>query len=496
MTLKVSTAHNSLFKRLLSIALPITLLVGFLYAGLIAVIETQTLKNRQQDQVINNIAQLAKVIAIPTWNLDQQFISSYLEQYALDPYIECIELLSDANLKEYAPKGCTHPKSNASLHSEAILYEGQYIGVVVASYTIELDKDRLLFILLSRIPIAFVALLSIFIVFFSVFRRRVMVPIESMIRSLEEFQKTNIHQPVDWDSQDEIGTLVTTFNRTQAQQAIHDEMLLSAKEKAERAFQELQNTQEQLVESEKMASLGSLVAGISHEINTPLGVARTSASHVEDALKQVQEQFESGAITKQDLDDFLHLANDGIKLMTVNLMRASELMTSFKQVSSDQSHDEIRTFNLYEYLQETLYTLKPNLKKYRVAVLLDCDQHLTITSYPGAIAQIMTNLIMNSLIHAYELEDHGEIRIEVSLKEDSIQIHYQDNGKGMSADVQQRIFDPFFTTRRGEGGTGLGMHIIYNLVNHKLKGRIKVSSEVGRGTHFDIVIPKTLASQG
>lgn len=473
-------------------AIPVTLLVGVLYAGIISVIETQSLKNRQTEQVIANVAQLAQVIAIPTWNLDQQFIASYLEQYALSPYIKCIELLSDASLKEYAPKGCEHPKDDVSLHSEPIIYEDQYIGVVVASFEIELDQDRLMFILLSRIPVALMALLTIFAVFFLLFNRWVMRPIQAMISSLQEFQRTSIHQPVDWQSNDEMGTLVNTFNRTQVLQVEHDEMLLSEKEKAEQALRELQNTQDQLVESEKMASLGSLVAGISHEINTPLGVARTSASHIEDSLNQIRNLFEEGTITKKDMKEFLDITSDGIRLMTINLVRASELMTSFKQVSSDQSHDEIRQFNLYDYLQETLYTLKPNLKRYQIAVLLDCDENLVIKSFPGAFSQILTNLIMNSLTHAYEVEDQGTIRIEISTLDDMIHIHYQDDGSGMPEEVQQKIFDPFFTTRRGEGGTGLGMHIVYNLVNHKLRGSIKVSSEVGRGTHFTIHLPQNL----
>ncbi|MFY0640340.1 MAG: HAMP domain-containing histidine kinase [Bermanella sp.] len=486
---------NSLVKRLFFISLPFTLLAGVLYAAVIIYIESQSLKATQLAQVKTQVQQLAKVVAIPTWNLDQQFINNYLTQYAQDPHILCIELMSDANFTENSPENCQHPESaDVELFSEPIIFENQYIGVVVASFRVELDNDRLKFILLSRIPTALVALLSIFIVVFLVFRRWVVTPIESIMKSIEASQEDGKHHPVDWSSNDEIGTLVETFNEAQQQQVQHDEMLTSERDKAEQALVELKHAQSQLVESEKMASLGSLVAGISHEINTPLGVARTSASYVEDSLKQLETGFYEGTLTKNELKVFIDTFNDGIRLMTANLVRASDLMTSFKQVSADQSYDEDRDFNLNDYLQETLYTLKPNLKRYQVAIILDCEPDIIIHSLPGALSQVFTNLIMNSLIHAYEPSDNGNIRIQVKQLKEDIEITYSDDGKGMSDDVRKKIFDPFFTTKRGNGGTGLGMHIIYNIVSHKLQGTIDVNSTLGEGSQFIITLPKKVST--
>jgi len=491
--LPVHVHKNSLVKRLFFISLPFTLLAGVIYAAAIIYIESQSLKATQLAQVKTQMQQLAKVVAIPTWNLDQQFINNYLTQYAQDPHILCIELMSDANFTEKSPISCQHPEEdNVELFSEPIIFEEQYIGVVVASFRVELDNKRLKFILLSRIPTALVALLSIFIVVFLVFRRWVVMPIESIMSSIEASQKDGKHHPVDWRSEDEIGTLVETFNQAQLKQVLHDEMLTSERDKAEQALEELKHTQSQLVESEKMASLGSLVAGISHEINTPLGVARTSASYVEDSVKQLETAFYEGTLTKNEMKEFIDSFNDGIHLMSANLVRASELMNSFKQVSADQSYDQARDFNLNEYLQETLYTLKPNLKRYQVAILLDCSEDISIHSFPGAISQIMTNLIMNSLMHAYSTTDNGTIRIDAKEIDDDIHITYSDDGAGMSEEICRKIFDPFFTTKRGNGGTGLGMHIIYNLISHKLKGTIDVSSTQGKGTTFTIVLPKHL----
>lgn len=488
----MASIKTSLVKRLFVISLPIALLVGVLYAGVISYIETESLKNRQLAQVETQIKQLAETMAIPTWNLDQQFIENYLSQYARSPYIQCIELLSDANLKETSPTGCSHPSSGAVLHSEPIIYEGNYIGVIVSSFQVELDNERLYFILMTRIPVALVALFSIFFVVFGVFKRWVVVPIQSMTQSVEAFQKDGKLHLVDWSSNDEIGTLISTFNESQQAQITHDKMLTSEKEKAEQALQDLKETQTQLVESEKMASLGSLVAGISHEINTPLGVAKTSSSHIEDELNKLEKAFTGGTLTKSDMQGFMTQFQDGLHLLIANLNRASELMASFKQVSADQSHDEIRVFNLREYLEETVYTLKPNLKRYQVSVVLDCNEDIHLSSFPGAFSQIITNLIMNSLLHAYNPEDQGTIKISVTDGENQIGVEYRDDGAGMEEDVRKKIFDPFFTTKRGNGGTGLGMHIIYNLVTIKLQGTIEVRSKLGMGSVFSMELPKQL----
>ncbi|GAA6134334.1 hypothetical protein NBRC116188_11230 [Oceaniserpentilla sp. 4NH20-0058] len=485
---------NSLVKRLFFISLPFTLLAGGLYAAAIIYIESKSLKETQLDQIKIQMSQLAEVLAIPTWNLDQPFIVSYLNQYSKDPRILCIELMSNANFPERSPPDCKHPESDqVEIFSEPIIHNGEYIGVVVATFAIHLDNQRLKFILLSRIPTALIALSCIFFVVFFIFRRWVVSPIESIMKSIEAFQADGQHHPVNWESSDEIGTLVETFNQAQIHQVEHDALLRSEKEKAERALINLKHAQTQLVENEKMASLGSLVAGISHEINTPLGVARTSASHVEEIANKLEQNFNAGTLTKNEMKQFLNSLNDGVHLMTANLIRASDLMHSFKQVSADQSYDEKRLFNLNEYLQETLYTLKPNLKRYKVAILLDCEEDVFIKSYPGAISQVFTNLIMNSLMHAYNENDNGQINIKIKNFKERIELTYFDDGAGMTEEVQKKVFDPFFTTKRGNGGTGLGMHIIYNIVSHKLQGSIEVKSTLGKGSEFNIILPKSIA---
>lgn len=486
------STNTPIAKRLFFVSLPIALIAGLLYAGAMVYLETKSLKETQQTQVKSQISQLSEVMAIPTWNLDQQFISRYLQQNVISPYILCIELVSDANLKESFPKQCNHQQKDVEQYSSSIIYEEQYIGVIIASYKVELDSNRLNFILLSRIPTGIIALLTVFLSVFWVFRQGVFFPLQKMTSSIETFQYDGTVIPVIWDSFDEIGTLNKAINKAQLEQLNHDQMLTSEKEKAEVALNELKATQAKLVQSEKMASLGGLVAGISHEINTPLGVAKTSASHVDDELKKLVIRFSEGSLTKGNMEEFIEQFTDGMYLITVNLDRANQLMTNFKQVSADQSHDEKRCINLKDYLEETIYTLKPNLRRYEISVSLDCEKNIILDTFPGSYSQLITNLIMNSLNHAYSKDEQGTINIKIIEKRDTINIIYTDDGEGMKESVLRKIFEPFFTTKRGAGGTGLGMHIIYNLVTVKLQGEIEASSIEGQGSTFSLTLPKTL----
>ena len=253
----------------------------------------------------------------------------------------------------------------------------------------------------------------------------------------------------------------------------------------------LQQTQDQLVQSEKFASLGGLVAGVAHEINTPVGVAVTAASHLRDAAEGLNGNFREGRMKRVHLEDFLESADESTRIILGNLSRASDLVKSFKQVAVDQSSDELRQFNVAEYVREILLSLRPQLKKRGHNVTLGCDETLSIKSYPGALAQIITNFVLNSNVHAYPDDECGEIAIEIVVSNGRCELTYTDDGQGMPKDVVAKVFDPFFTTRRGKGGSGLGLNIVYNLVTQRLGGTINCASEVGFGTTFVVAFPVT-----
>jgi|GEM_PF-3100561 len=253
----------------------------------------------------------------------------------------------------------------------------------------------------------------------------------------------------------------------------------------------LERTQEQLIESEKMASLGGLVSGVAHEINTPLGVSLTAASHFQESARELQAAYERDELSEDRFERFLADAGQTAQIVLANLDRAADLIRSFKQVAVDQSTESARPIELKSYLETSVASLKPELKAGRHRVEIDCPDDIVIETYPGLIAQILSNLVLNSARHGFGTDiSGGEIRIDCAEDGDSVTVSYSDNGKGMAPDVLKNAFEPFFTTARKEGGSGLGLSIVYNLVTHKLQGKLTCESTPGQGVRFVISLPR------
>lgn len=258
----------------------------------------------------------------------------------------------------------------------------------------------------------------------------------------------------------------------------------------EEALADLRNSQEQLLVSEKMAVLGGLVAGVAHEINTPVGVGVTAASHLETKVQEVARLYRRGELTEEKYEEFLDNAIEGSQIILRNLRTAASLVSSFKLVAVDQSSEAMRDFNLKDYLHTIVQSLQPELKQTRISVDIDCPDDMLMKSYPGDFSQIFTNLIMNSLAHGFDQgAEAGNIRIAVKNEGGNALIRYSDTGKGIAADVIRKVFDPFFTTNRQGGRSGLGMHIVYNIVMQKLKGTISCEDTAGQGALFIIRTP-------
>jgi len=257
----------------------------------------------------------------------------------------------------------------------------------------------------------------------------------------------------------------------------------------QKSLETLERAQKQLVESEKMAALGGLVAGVAHEINTPLGVGVTAASHLAEQSREIGRIYHTDKMKRSDLEKYLKTAYESTAMILENLRRAAENIRSFKQVAVDQTHDRKRVFKLKQCIDNVLLSLHPKLQKTHHTIMVHCPEDLKIDSYPGAFSHIATNFVMNSLIHGFENEVEGHIEIQISEKNGTLRMRYSDDGKGMSAEECLRIFEPFYTTRRGQGGSGLGLHIVYNLVTQRLNGHIECESTPGSGTTFTIEIP-------
>jgi signal transduction histidine kinase len=259
----------------------------------------------------------------------------------------------------------------------------------------------------------------------------------------------------------------------------------------ETSIKVIKEAQAKLVQSEKMAALGGLVAGVAHEINTPVGVGITAASHMETATKEFEVLFEKEQMKRSDLRNFLSTTKEASRILLTNLTRAAQLIQGFKQVSVDQNTGGKRAFDFKEYIDKILMSLHPKIKLTNLEILVNCPDELIVETYPGALSQILTNLIMNSLTHAYDEDDEGKITIYVQKKGNYLEVRYSDDGKGIEEENITHVFEPFFTTKRASGGTGLGMNIVYNLVTQKLNGQISCSSKLGKGTTFLFTIDIT-----
>lgn len=248
---------------------------------------------------------------------------------------------------------------------------------------------------------------------------------------------------------------------------------------------------QELLQSEKMASLGGLVAGVAHEINTPLGIGITSVSYLHENIEILKKNFESGSLSRSQLEMFMEGTGSAIEIAMANLKKAGELVSSFKRLAVDQSREEKVAFSLALNISDTLKSLKPRLTQCNQKIIFECPEELEMIGYPGIIYQILSNLVLNCLNHAWDLpEMEGEIKIVVQQMGSSIRLTVSDNGKGMDPTTLSKVFEPFFTTKRGNGGTGLGLHIVFNLVTQKLQGKIYSESETGNGTSFYLEFPK------
>ncbi|MBT4288524.1 MAG: hypothetical protein HOD92_14445 [Deltaproteobacteria bacterium] len=252
---------------------------------------------------------------------------------------------------------------------------------------------------------------------------------------------------------------------------------------------ELKQTQDHMIQSEKMASLGSLVAGVAHEINTPLGIGVTEASFLKDITKECHSAFKSDALTQATFEKYMDNALNSSASILKNLTRAGNIIKSFKDVAVDQMLEEKRLFNVKQYINEVLSSLQSQLKRTKHSVVVHCPEEMQIFSYPGVFAQIITNFIMNSLLHGFEGIEQGTIVLDVSISSNNLVFSYRDTGRGMDEKTAISVFEPFFTTKRGKGGTGLGLHIVFNLVTQTLNGKIICNSIPGHETEFIIEMP-------
>src|SRR5215204_5742869 len=345
--------------------------------------------------------------------------------------------------------------------------------------------------------VAIVALLFLFLVIGIglAVSRSISIPLGELRQEMDAIVRGDYHRRVaNLEARDEIAEMaraVEVFRANAIAKREAEAALRTSKDHAESALSELRDTQTSLIEAEKLAALGSLVAGVAHEVNNPVGISLTVASSLARRCDEFERETESGAVRRSRLSEFVAGNRDAANQLVTNLHRAGELIQAFKQVAVDRSHADRRSFELKESIDQIISSLRPGLKKSQIRLVVDVPDGIVMDSYPGPLGQVITNLFLNAVNHAFPDGTNGTISIVARTSgADQVHIVFRDSGVGMSEEVQRQAFDPFFTTRRGDGGTGLGLHIVYNLITRRLGGRIVLSSMKGAGTTFRINLPR------
>lgn len=355
--------------------------------------------------------------------------------------------------------------------------------------------DRTLAAIYRQIAVVAAVFLTIIVISSLLIARSIRVPLQEL--------KAEMHAIVAGDygrvvagtaATDEIGEMaraVEVFRDNAIAKRKAEEEVRAAKERAETALAELRDAQRSLVDAEKLAALGGLVAGVAHEVNNPIGISLTVASSFARRSEAFAEEMKAGQLRRSRLEEFVEGSRVAAQQLVTNLQRAGDLVQSFKQVAVDRSHAERRQFDLREATDQITASLRPALKRSHVALEIDVPSGIVLDSFPGSYGQVLTNLFLNAVTHAFPGDNSGLVTIAARpLGDNEVEIVVADDGIGMTTEIQRQAFDPFFTTRRNKGGTGLGLHIVYNLVTQQLGGRVNLHSEPGRGTAFNITLPR------
>jgi signal transduction histidine kinase len=356
--------------------------------------------------------------------------------------------------------------------------------------------DRTLTYISSKVLSIAVIFLGIILTAGVLIALSIRLPLHQIMTSMQAITSGDFDRQVQGTgARDEVGAMaraVEVFRENAIAKRKTEDELRASKEKAESALLELNTAQQNLIDAERLAALGGLVAGVAHEVNNPIGISLTVASSLARRAEMFETELKSDTqLRRSQLEEFVRASRDAAQQLVANLHRAGELIQSFKQVAVDRSHAERRQFSLGEATDQIIASLRPVLKKAAIALSVDVPEGLLIDGYPGSYGQILTNLFLNAANHAFPDGRSGKISISARARGvDDVEIIFADNGAGMTPDVQRQAFDPFFTTRRNEGGTGLGLHIVYNLVTQQLGGRMMLDSRLGQGTTFRIIMPR------
>ncbi len=404
------------------------------------------------------------------------------EEDLLQPYIQKIEAAS-MNISEIEYEGKTY-----YLEVYPIAENGWKVVSLIDKSAIQEQIQKMAWLIIGIM--VFVFMVTLILVHWTV--KRTMEPYQNVMNFAKDIASGEFSKNIPEEyvaREDEMGSLSRSFQIII--DAFRNENTILEQKIADKN-EELQQQYAFILEAEKAASLGHLVAGVAHEINTPVGVSLSTASYLKKVNDEHRQLLATGAMSKENLKEFISVIDESTRLLNTNLVRAADLVKSFKQLAVDQSSGNKEKFELKDNIDSVILSLLYEYKHMPVRIENLCPAQVYLNTYPGALSQIFTNLIINSLHHGLKDIDEGLIEIDAKIKPDWIILTYRDNGTGISEENMKKMYEPFFTTNRHNGNSGLGMHIVLSLVTQKLKGNIRCDSEEGKGVLFTIEFPREL----
>jgi signal transduction histidine kinase len=498
----------------LRVVIALTVVCGVLLASFFSYLQqTSDLREQHITQIHVEMEHLGALTALalrePLWQFEAEQANSIMEAAFINPDVVSIAIWDDKGApfakRERAAEDLQLTESATRLVERNKTMVGKLTLVMsTAGYLRKVNEVRLQYLRQAgQISVGALAVILLLL------HLRLVRPLEHLVSASGRIEKGQLDVPIRRVFRDEVGALADSLEATRlallnliAQLESRNQELTDANEHLERRVAErteslektlltLERAQQEIIQTEKLASLGRVVAGVAHELNTPIGNALMVASTIQSDLQVLRTELDSGTMRRTALSSFMDRADEGIALSLSNLQRAAHLISDFKQVAVDQTSDQRREFDLGEVTSEILNMLQPMVRKSGCEVHKSLSPDLLCDGFPGRYGQILTNLVMNASIHAFEAGAGGRISVHVApVDDETVELVVADNGGGMDESVRGRIFDPFFTTKMGRGGTGLGMNIVHGIVTRVLGGQIQVESVPGEGTRIRVVFPR------
>ncbi len=493
----------------------LTVVLGIVLSSLLVYMDTATrLRDEHTNEIRTDMQRMARLCALalrePLWNYSIEEANSLIEAAMADTDVLSITVL-EANRNPFAARervGSSAAFDESITMTQAIVRQGTVLGELTIRISTAGYHTKLATITERYARSCVLISLGALLFILAVMHWRLVQPLQRLVAASQQLIYGRLESPITAIRQDEIGSLAQSMEETRiALRKLFGEIeqrnaeLKDANENLEQrvadrtqslteALTTLSRAQVEIIQIEKLASLGRVVAGVAHELNTPLGNALTVATTLADVQDGIRKEDATGKLRHSTLLNALERTQTGFDILIRNLDRAANIVQNFKQVAVDQTNDQRRTFDAAHVVQEVLTLLSPGLRKANCKVDVHAAEGLSCDSFPGPFGQVLSNLVMNAVVHGFEDLPGGVVRVDLDqINANHLKLTVHDDGHGMGADVRKKIFDPFFTTKMGRGGTGLGMNIVQGIVVRILGGSITVDSAPGKGCTVTIVFP-------